>query len=345
METDAISARSLCASLLEASGMDERPAQRTAWALVTAEVWGRPSHGLLRLPYYLDRFAAGGTDPRASLKLVRSGTATAVLDGGNGLGHWQLWDASERATEMATRHGIAAVSVANSGHCGVLGLYVLPMLEAGLVGLAFSTGPAVMPAFGGNRPVVSTSPIAAGIPTRPRPAIIDLATSAVARGRIAAHAASGEPIPEGWAFDATGAVTTDASSALAGMLAPLGGAKGFALAFLVESLTGGVVGPSLATEIADPLAPGASALAQRISHLVIALDPTSLDGDGGSLERLERLAASVSGTGGRVPGVGHLAPDEILDTHPLTVPDRLAATLIGIAEASGVPVPSGFLLP
>ncbi len=345
METDVISARSFCASLLEASGMEARPAHRTAWALVTAEVWGRPSHGLLRLPYYLDRFASGGSDPRASLELVRSGTVTAVLDGGNGLGHWQLWDASERATAMASRHGIAAVSVANSGHCGALGLYVLPMLDAGLVGLAFSTGPAVMPAYGGDRPVVSTSPLAAGIPMRPRPAIIDLATSAVARGRIAAHAASGEPIPEGWAFDAAGDVTTDATSALAGMLAPLGGAKGFALAFLVESLTGGIVGPSLATEIADPLAPGAAASAQRISHLVIALDPASLDGDGGSPERLERLAASVCATGGRVPGTGHLAPDEILDTRPLIVADQLAATLVGIAEASGVPIPEGFVRP
>lgn len=343
METDVGSAKSFCASLLQAGGMDSGPAQRTAWALVTAEVWGRPSHGLLRLPFYLDRFDHGGTDPRAKLRLVKSSSVTAVFDGGNGLGHWQLWDASVRAAAMASSHGIAAVSVTNSGHCGALGLYVQPMLGAGLVGLVFSTGPAVMPAYGGIQPVVSTSPIAAGIPTRPRPTIIDLATSTVARGRIAAHAAAGEPIPEGWAFDVHGAATTDATVALSGMLAPLGGAKGFALAFLVESLTGGIIGPSLATDIADPLAPGAAAAAQRIAHLVIALDPASLDGDGGSDERLERLCASVTDTGGRVPGAGHLAPDEILETHGLSIPDELGATLAGIAKKAGVSIPVDFL--
>jgi (2R)-3-sulfolactate dehydrogenase (NADP+) len=277
VQTDFLTARSWCAALLEAHGMDRAPAERTAWALTMAEVWGRPSHGLLRLPFYLERFDAGGTDPHAVLGEVRSTSVTAALDGGNGLGHWQVWEASRRAAQMATSHGIAAVSVANSGHCGVLGLYVLPLVDAGLIGLVFSTGPAVMAAPGGRRAVVSTSPIAAGIPTHPRPAIIDLATSAVARGRIAAHAASGEPLEEGWALDETGEPTTDAARALGGMLAPLGGAKGFALAFLVESMTGAMVGPLLATEIADCTSSAAASMLRfRLNCRVIWVEPTVL---------------------------------------------------------------------
>lgn len=342
VETDFLTARSWCAALLEAHGMDRAPAERTAWALTMAEVWGRPSHGLLRLPFYLERFDAGGTDPRAVLGEVRSTSVTAALDGGNGLGHWQVWEASRRAAQMATSHGIAAVSVANSGHCGVLGLYVLPLVDAGLIGLVFSTGPAVMAAPGGRRAVVSTSPIAAGIPTHPRPAIIDLATSAVARGRIAAHAASGEPLEEGWALDETGEPTTDAARALGGMLAPLGGAKGFALAFLVESMTGAMVGPLLATEIADPLAPAAASTPQRVSHVVVAFDPASFDGDGRSGERLDRLAASVSASGGRVPGSGHPLDGEVSDSHRLEIPERLATTLADLSRSRGVEVPHAF---
>ena len=183
--------------LLRAAGMPEAPAWRTAWAVVTAEAWGKRSHGLLRVPYYLARFEAGGSDAGASLRTVRDTGPVVALDGGNGIGHWQAWDAAMLATERARRFGIEAVSVGNSGHCGALGYYVLPMVEAGLVGVVFSNGPAVMPPWGGRDAVFSTSPIAAGIPTRPRPSIVDLATSAVARGTVAEAAAAGRPIPEG----------------------------------------------------------------------------------------------------------------------------------------------------
>lgn len=338
METTFGAASSLARALLESAGMPSPPAARTAWALAVAEVWGRGSHGLLRLPFYLERFAAGGANPAAGLREASSTSVTAVYDGENGLGHWQLWSAAHRASAMAREQGIAAVAVGNSGHCGVLGLHVWPIVASGLVGLVFSSGPAVIPPWGGHAPVVSTSPLAAGIPTRPRPAIVDLAVSAVARGRIAEHAQAGQELPEGWAFDATGAPTTDPHAALAGMLAPLGGAKGFALAFLVEALAGGLVGPSLATGVADPLDPGSAALPQRIGHLVLALDPRRLDLDGGADDRLEALAASVLAAGGRLPGGNHRPPAEIGDDEPLEVADPVAARLAALARAQGVPL-------
>ena len=340
-EIDLAAARVLCAGLLEAAGMPADTAGQTAVALSVAEAWGRSSHGLLRLPYYLERFAAGGCDPVAELRPVRAKGPTAVFDGGNGLGHWQLGRAAEHAATLGAEHGIAAVAVANSGHAGVLGLGVVPMVEAGLVGLAFSTGPAAMPAVGGHRAVLSTSPIAAGVPLSPRPAIVDLATTAVARGKIAAVAAAGGVLEPGWAFDAQGAPTTDPAAALSGMLAPLGGAKGFALAFLVEALTGGLVGPHGATEIADPLSSAAAGSPQGIAHLVLALDPGCLDGDGRAPERLAALAAAITSSGGRVPGTTHLLPREIPDDTPVVLADPLASRLADLARARGIPVPAG----
>jgi (2R)-3-sulfolactate dehydrogenase (NADP+) len=342
VQTTVGGATELAAGLLRAAGMPDGPACRTAWAVVTAEAWGKRSHGLLRVPYYLARFAAGGSDPRASVRTVSDTGPVVALDGGNGIGHWQAWDAAGLATERARRFGIAAVSVGNSGHCGALGCYVLPMVDAGLVGLVYSNGPAVMPPWGGREAVFSTSPLAAGIPTRPRPAIVDLATSAVARGTVAEAAAAGRALPEGWAFDAGGTPTTDPSAALAGMLAPMAGAKGAALAFLVEALTGAAVGPSLATDVADPLADSTIRDPQRIAHLVLALDPRSVDVDGGGEQRLARLAERVAAAGGRLPGAGHPLPAELDGARELEIADALARRLADEAGRLEVPLPSAW---
>ncbi len=322
--------------------MPSGPSQRTAWALATAEAWGLASHGLLRLPYYLHRFELGGTDPAAQLRLVSETPAVAVFDGGNGLGHWQAWEAAEEAARRCQATGVSAVSVGNSGHCGCLGLYTLPIVRRGLVGLVVSNGPAVMPPWGGHSPVLSSSPIAAGIPTSPHPAIVDLSTSAVARGRIAQHRATAETLPAGWAFDRAGMSTTDPTEALAGMLAPLGGAKGYALAFLVEALTGGVVGPSLAGDIADPLDPASAGNPQRIAHLVIGLDPHLLDIDGGMERRLALLAERITQAGGRLPGSGRAAAEDPRDETPLALAARTAISLADEARRLGVALPEGW---
>lgn len=325
MTVTVAAARKLTTDLLTAAGVPAEPAARTAEALVLADVWGIGSHGLMRLPYYLERLRAGGCNPSASLSAVTDTGPLACYDGEDGLGHWQVWEAAAQAAARCRTFGVAAVAVGRSSHCGALGVYTLPLVEAGLVGLVFSNGPAVMPPWGGTAPVVSTSPIAAGIPCQPHPAIVDLATSAVARGRIQAHAQRGEPIPAGWAFDAAGEPTTDPAEAIAGMLAPLGGAKGFALAFLVEALTGGLVGPALSTEVSDMFSPSDAARPQRISHLVLALDPARLDASGDGSARLDRLAAHVLAAGGRIPGGSRpLRPD---DSTELAIPDRLLQQL------------------
>jgi (2R)-3-sulfolactate dehydrogenase (NADP+) len=335
--TTVASARRYAAALLTASGVPEEYAATTARLLVLAEAWGTRSHGLLRLPHYLRRIAAGGIAADAQLHPVRAAGAVATFDGRAGLGHWQVWQAATLGAELCAAHGLSAVAVGNSSHCGALGAYTVPALERGYVALVFSDGPAVMPPWGGTRPLLSTSPIAAGVPCRPRPAIVDLATTAVARGRIAEHAARGEPLPAGWAFDATGTPTLDPAAALRGMLAPLGGAKGFALALLVEALTGAAVGPELSAGVPDMFDADADARPQRIAHLVITLDPALLDIDGHSPERLAALAEAVSATGGRVPGSGRRLPDEIPDDEQLTVLPTTAAELRSWATRLGVP--------
>jgi (2R)-3-sulfolactate dehydrogenase (NADP+) len=199
------------------------------------------------------------------------------------------------------------------------------MIDAGLVGIAFSTGPAVMPPTGGNKPLLSTSPVAAGIPTNP-PTVVDLATSAVARGKIQAKAQAGAELEPGWAFTKDGAPTTDAKEALAGMLAPLGGAKGYALAVLVESLTGVLIGPTLSKNIPDMFNHDYDGAPQEIAHFVIAIDASKLSVDGEN-NRLSEFAGEVSSAGGRLPGSNRVNPGKLNLDDEITITDSVAAQL------------------
>ena len=145
--------------LLAATGMDAENASITASCIVASDVWGIGSHGLMRLPFYLERLAAGGINPKAKLKEITNLPSLRIFDGDSGMGHWQVKKAAEVAANLAQAQGIAAVGVGRSNHCGALGIYVWPMLKQNLVGIIFSNGPAVMPPWGGNKPLLSTSPI------------------------------------------------------------------------------------------------------------------------------------------------------------------------------------------
>lgn len=296
-------------SMLVKAGVPENNAARTARAIVTSDVWGNPSHGLMRLPFYLQRITMGGVNPEAEMRVISQRGAITSFDGQDGLGHWQLWDAAILGVAKAKEFGISLVSVKNSSHCGALGVYLYPALDAGQISLIFTNGPAVMPAVGGNAPLLSTSPIAAGIPSK-TPMIIDLSTSAVARGKIAAAAKSGGTIPEGWAVNAQGETITDAKEALMGMLAPLGGAKGFALGLMVESLSAGLSGGSLSRNVPDMFNSDDDTKPQGISHTVITIDPNDL-GDSASYDDFNSLASSITETGGRIPGSKRAHPNQL----------------------------------
>jgi (2R)-3-sulfolactate dehydrogenase (NADP+) len=195
------------------------------------------------------------------------------------------------------------------------------MINRGLVGIAFSTGPAVMPPWGGDKALLSTSPIAAGIPTNP-PTVVDLATSAVARGKIQAKAQAGAELEPGWAFTKDGTPTTDAKEALAGMLAPLGGVKGYAVAVLVESLTGMLIGPTLAKNIPDMFATSQDASPQQISHFIIAIDAAKLSVDGNS-GRTTEFVSEVNAAGGRLPGSNRVNPERLNLDDEVTITDQV----------------------
>ncbi|BAK35178.1 oxidoreductase [Microlunatus phosphovorus NM-1] len=327
--------RDAVAATLADHGMPKGAAKTTADALVLAEVWGVGSHGLIRLPHYLRRLAASGYNPAAMLRTVSDLGALVVLDGDGGLGHWQLRHAAELGVDRARQHGVSAVAVGDSGHCGALGLFTVPALDAGMAALVVSNGPAIMPAWGGATPLLSTSPLAFGLAGDP-PVIVDMASTAVARGKIAAAAAAGSTVPDGWALDCDGAPTTDAQAALMGMLAPLGGAKGFALAMAVESLTGVLIGPRLSGDVADMFAIADDTRRQGLSHLIVTLNAEALDHAGDEAaagRRAADLAGRVAGSGGRLPGARRAEHLQLVGDEQISVSDDLAVVL-GLGAAA-----------
>jgi len=266
--------------------------------LVDAELEGQASHGFIRLPFVLDRLRVGLINPRPSMRLTRGRAAVAVLDADNCLGPVAGMRAVEAATEQALAVGAGVVAVRRSNHLGSLGFYLRRFTASRVIGLAFTNTPPAMPPPGGRTPYLGTNPIAAGFPTSGEPVIVDLATSQVARGRILKAAQVGEQIPEGWALDAVGQPTTDPEAAIEGSLLPLGGHKGFALALLVEVLSGVLSAAAVGPEVSGTFVE--SDRESNVGHCLVAIDPAALVP--GFAERMDRLTEDIRRLGGRVPG-------------------------------------------
>ena len=217
------------AQALAAVGMREDDAGEMASQIVGSELAGHESHGLRRLPEYIGRARSGETDPAARPEVDIDRGALSRIDGRRGFGHLVVRQATQRAVDGAKSHGIAAVSVHNSDFAGRLSHFCEAAAEQGVATLVFvNTGGAhrAVSVPGGTEARFSTNPIAAGFPRSQAPHfVLDIATSAVALGRLAEWRDRGEEIPTDWVTPA-------------GLLQPFGGHKGFGLAMVAEALAG-----------------------------------------------------------------------------------------------------------
>jgi L-2-hydroxycarboxylate dehydrogenase (NAD+) len=236
--------REFTARVFARLGVPETEASLAADVLACADARGIDSHGVARLRSYAELLEAGRVNPRPTLRLVRETASTKTVDGDNGLGLVVGPKVNEMAMELAARVGTGWAVVCNSNHFGIAGYYPLKALEKDLIGWAMTNSSrGVTPLWGGER-MLGTNPIAIAFPAGEEPPIvIDMATSAVAYGKIEMAQREGVPIPEGWAVDKEGRATTDPAAILeGGALLPLGserergGHKGYCLALMVDVL-------------------------------------------------------------------------------------------------------------
>ena len=258
------------AAVLGAAGVPAPDAQVCAAALVQTDLWGKESHGVMRLPHYVQRIEAGAVNPRPDVRTVRGGGAFEVVDGDDGLGHVVGHAAMQRAMTLAATHGAGVVGVVRSNHFGAASLYVRLAVDQGMVGIAMSNSTPKMIAPGGGKAITGSNPIAVGVPSGGDfPFVVDVSMSAVAGGKLLLAGKKGGSIPDDWALDKEGRPTSDPAAAFAGLWLPIGGAKGLGLSYAVDLLcgliTGGEFGLGVKSQYAHPTEPSGT------GHMMIAL--------------------------------------------------------------------------
>jgi uncharacterized oxidoreductase len=249
--------------LFRAAGISGNDATVVADSLVSANLRGHDSHGVMRIPFYIAAVKEGRLNPGAALEIQHETPAAVVCDAGWGFGQVQAQRLLQMLVPKAKALGVACGAMQRSGHIGRVGEYAEMATSEGLafVGLVNTHGaaPRVAPP-GGKRPRLGTNPLCIGVPTGPSasPIVLDFGTSATAEGKVRVKRIAGLPCPPGWIIDADGKPTTDANTLYGdppGSILPLGGDqayKGFGLGLVIDMLAGGLSGGLCARPNPDP---------------------------------------------------------------------------------------------
>ncbi|MFY0617755.1 Ldh family oxidoreductase [Shimia sp.] len=238
--------KAYAAELLHAGGYSPAHAERTADILVWANARGANSHGVLRIPRYIEMVEQGSIDPVAQPELVTHDGAIAVLDAARAPGPSGMVAAMDAAIDIAERVNIGWCSARNITHAGAVGYFALRAVESGCIGIVMTASGPLMAYHGAKVSGLSTNPISIAAPSNGRPLLLDMSTSTVALGKIMHAKDTGAAIPAGWAIDADGAPATDPNQVAT--LTPLGGPKGSGLSLMIEILSSVLVAnPVIAT--------------------------------------------------------------------------------------------------
>jgi len=236
--------RDFTAAVFRYFGVGASDAELAADVLIKSDLRGIDSHGVARLHTYFEMLKLGRINPKPNIKIVREKASVATADGDNGLGLVVGPKANEIAMDKAERHGSGWVSVCNTNHFGFAGYYPLQALKRDLIGWAMTNSTKLVAPLWGAERMLGTNPIAIAFPGyKEPPIVIDMATSAVAYGKIEIALRKNESIPNGWIIDKEGRDTTDPRDMISGgaqlplgSSREMGGHKGYGLASMVDIL-------------------------------------------------------------------------------------------------------------
>jgi LDH2 family malate/lactate/ureidoglycolate dehydrogenase len=240
--------------LFQATGMDEEDAILTADNLVTADVRGVYSHGIIRVPIYIKRLQEKVNNPHGKVEIIRNMGATAVMDGNNAMGQVVGVHAMKLAIEKAKEFGVGYVSVKGSNHYGACAHFTMMALPEDMIGISGTIGSTlILCPWGGKTPLLGNNPFSTAIPALNRdPIVMDMANSVVAKGKVFMAMKTNQPaIPETWALAPDGSPTTDPNQAFLGTLRPVGDHKGYGLTLVTGILSSVLSGGSFGKQIED----------------------------------------------------------------------------------------------
>lgn len=306
---DAGALRDLIAAIFARHGMSDADAALLADSLVEADLRGVHSHGVLRVPEYVHKLAAGGVNPRGQPFVARDSGACLVIDGDNSMGQIGAAFAMARAIERAQTSGIAAAAIRGSNHCGAMAYFAMQALPHDMIGLATTNALPTMAPWGGAERVLGINPLGIAVPAgEERPIVYDAAFAATAHGKIRVYQQKGLPLPEGWATDAEGRPTTDPAAAITGLLMPIGGFKGTGLAMIMGILSSMLSGAAYGTELGS-MESGPRAGAD--GHFVMAIRVGAFEDAAEFKRRVDGAIRQVRACR-RAPGVERIyAPGEL----------------------------------
>lgn len=242
--------KDFCINVLMKVGVEPKDADLIADTLICADLRGVKSHGIVRLPTYVERIEKGVVVLNETMKFVKDSGAVALLDAKNSFGQVAGHMAMNTAVDIARIYGIGLVGVKNSNHFGIASYYSMLALQKGMIGIVLThSSPAIAP-YGTITPLLGTNPLSIAILSKnDKPIVLDMSMSTVARGKIRYAALAGEKIPEGWGLDAEGNPTQDPNAALKGSLVPIGGVKGSGLSLIIDILCGVLTDTCLTGEV------------------------------------------------------------------------------------------------
>ncbi len=349
--------RNFSAAVFRHFGVPEDDAELASRVLATSDLRGIESHGVARLHTYYDMLELGRINPRPNVRIVRESASTATVDGDNGLGLVVGPKANAIAMAKAAEAGSGWVSVRNTNHFGIAGYYVLQALERDLIGWAMTNSTKLVAPLWGAERMLGTNPIAIAFPGLEEPPIvIDLATCAAAYGKVEIALRAGERIPEGWAIDREGRVTTEPQKMIdGGAILPLGsdrergGHKGYALAMMVDVLSAVLSGanwgpftPPFALRQEVP----ARSVGKGIGHFFGALridaflDPLEFKRQIDDLVRTFRATKPAPGTSGPlIPGDPEREAERIRSVEGIPLVGPVVEELLDVSRRTGIPFP------
>ncbi|NLS45622.1 MAG: Ldh family oxidoreductase [Firmicutes bacterium] len=338
--------RGFAKSVLKNSGLSEKDSAIAADIIVTADMRGVSSHGMVALPGYVTQMQKGGIDPNSDIKVLAESPATTLVDGCAGMGQVVSYKSMALAIEKAKKSGACVVSVRNSNHLGACAYYSMMCAKENMLGIATSNAAVLMAPTGGAGQLIGNNPLSIAVPTgEGYPMVLDMAMSVVAAGKLFNAMKAGEQIPEGWSLDSMGRPTTNPADLYeGGTLLPVGGYKGYGLALMVEVLAGVLSGAALTVDIVyfrgEPEKPTNS------GHMFIALDITKFMSIDSFKSRIGELIGRMQNAP-KSPGVDRIfVPGEIeseaynyCKEHGVALAEPVIKDLRALGEETGVRFP------
>lgn len=285
-------------------GLTEEHAHTVAKVLVWANLRGMDTHGVMRVPRYVDLIRAGDLNAKPAMTTRSETPACIVLEADRAAGPVAMTHGMQLAMRKAKEAGAGICLVRATTHTAALGYYTHAAAEAGMAAIAISASSPLMAYHGARAAGVSTAPMAIAVPGEGAPIALDMASGMVSMGTLMQSRRTGKPLPPDSALDAKGVPTTDAKQAVLPL--PLGGAKGSGLALLIECLASLLTGNPLLAEALEGTPLGAR---HRQNGAVIALDIARFVDPSQFRKEAARLAAAIKALPPQ-PGMEVLLPGE-----------------------------------